>query len=77
MKVIIAGSYEEYVRCCHQNCLRVDATPFITKPGQIEDIRGPVEPIYFGKFWENPALEDIERVMHSRGIKVKGQYIER
>lgn len=75
IKVIIAGSEDEYVRCLKENNLRRDKVPYIRYPDQIDRIHESVEPIYFGTFYQNPALDEIERRMKAKGIKVKGQYV--
>lgn len=76
-KIIIAGTFEQFIRCCHQKNLNPKYVPYITSPTQVEQISGSVEPIYFGTFWENPNLKEIERVMKSKGIRVKDQYVDR
>jgi len=76
MKVIIAGSYDQYLRCLKENNLKRDHVPYIRVPSHIERITESVEPIYYGTFYQNPALDEIERVMRSKGIKVRGEYIK-
>lgn len=78
MKIIITDTYENYVRCCHQNSIRVGQVPHITKPSDVEKLPDHgIEPIYFGTFYKLQGIEDIEKAMRSRGIKVKGKYIKK
>lgn len=75
MKVIIASTYEDYRRCCDQRCLNHKEVPWITEPAQIEKIHESVQPIYFGAVEDTPKYREIERIMRSKGILVKGQHI--
>lgn len=75
-KVILAGSYEEYVHCLHMNNLNERYVPFITQPNQIEELRESVEPIYFGSFYKNPRLDEIEKAMKAKGIRARGEYVK-
>ncbi len=75
MVIVIAKTYEQYIHCCHQACLNQKEVPFINRVEQINALRGSVEPIFFGDYWNNPAYPDIERAMKARGIKVKGKYV--
>jgi hypothetical protein len=74
--VIIAGNYEQYIRCCHQKCLNPKEVPFITEPSQIEMLNCAVNPIYFGTFYDNPKYNEIERLMKSKGIRADGRPVE-
>lgn len=74
-KIIIANSYEDYIRCCHRNCLNPKEVPLITEASQIEQIHESVEPIYFGAVEDTPKYREIERIMRSKGIKVKGKNV--
>jgi hypothetical protein len=76
-KIIIAPNYESYVRCCHHNCLNQKEVPFITEASQIEKIDESVEPIFFGAIEDTPQYREIVRVMRSKGIRVKGEYVKR
>lgn len=73
--IIIAKTYEQFVRCCNQNRLSVKTTPHITSAVQIARIRGAVEPIFFGDFWNLPGYPEMEIAMRVKGIQVNGQYI--
>lgn len=76
MKVIIALTEEEYIHCCHQKNLRVGAVPHITKASQIEQLRGHIEPIFFGAaFSQSPEYHDIIRLLKSRGILVRDKLV--
>jgi hypothetical protein len=74
-KVIFAGTYEEYVRCCHQKCLNVAEVPWITEPTQIEKINESIYPIYFGTGWQTEKYPAIERLMRGKGICESGKRI--
>lgn len=76
MKIIIAPTYEDYVRCCHQNSLRLGVVPHIMTPTDVEKINDKVEPIYFGKFWEMPGIKAIEQMMKAKGILVRGKNLK-
>lgn len=76
IKVIIAGSEDQYVRCLKENNLRRDQVPYIRYPNQIDRIHESIEPIYYGTFYHNPALDEIERRMRAKGLLVRGQHIK-
>lgn len=77
MKIIVTKTWEQYVRCCHQNCWRVGVVPWINSVEAVHKIDRPVEPVFFGDFWNLPGYDLMERAMKSKGIKVNGQYVKR
>lgn len=67
-RIVIAETYEHYLRACAQWNWRVDSIPYINSVGELLRYPGPYEPIFLGKYWENPQYQLIERAMKSRGI---------
>lgn len=76
MIIIIAKTYEQFVRCCNQNRLSPRTTPHITSPVQLYRIKGAVQPIFFGDFWNLPGYDQLEIAMKIKGIKVQGRRID-
>lgn len=75
-KIIIAKSYEDYIRCCHRNCLNPKEVPHITEVSQLEKIHESVEPIFFGVQEDTPKYHELVRIMRSKGIRAQGKYIK-
>lgn len=75
MVIVIAKTYEQYVRCCHQKNLNMRYVQHVTTAAQIEKLHSSVEPIFFGDFWNLPGYAQLEMAMRNKGIKVRGQFI--
>ena len=75
MIIVIAKTYEQFVRCCNQKRLSTRTTPHITSAVQIVRISGAVEPVLLGDFWNLPGYHELETAMRVKGIIAKGQRV--